>query len=100
MAQQADPSEDIVSRVMRLLQAYPDLTQRELGVSVGGLNYCLRALIDKGRVKMQIFSQSKKNRLRLHPHPDRHGRKSCSHQPLPQAQDERIRDVEVEDRSA
>ncbi len=48
---------------MRLLQANSDLTQRELaqelGVSVGGLNYCLNALIDKGWVKMQNFSQSK-----------------------------------------
>ncbi len=48
---------------MRLLQANPDLTQRELaqelGVSVGGLNYCLKGLIDKGWVKMHNFSQSK-----------------------------------------
>ena len=55
--------EDNAFRVMRLLQANPDLTQRELaqelGVSVGGLNYCLKALIDKGWVKMQNFSQSK-----------------------------------------
>jgi EPS-associated MarR family transcriptional regulator len=55
--------EDATFRVMRLLQANPDLTQRELaqelGVSVGGLNYCLKALIDKGWVKMQNFSQSK-----------------------------------------
>ena len=55
--------EDTAFRVMRLLQANPDLTQRELaeqlGVSVSGLNYCLKALIDKGWVKMQNFSQSK-----------------------------------------
>jgi EPS-associated MarR family transcriptional regulator len=55
--------EDTAFRVMRLLQSNPDLTQRELaqelGVSVGGLNYCLKALIDKGWVKMQNFSQSK-----------------------------------------
>ena len=55
--------EDTAFRVMRLLQVNPDLTQRELaqelGVSVGGLNYCLKALIDKGWVKMQNFSQSK-----------------------------------------
>lgn len=48
---------------MRLLEANPDLTQRELaeqlGVSVGGLNYCLKALMEKGLVKMQNFSQSK-----------------------------------------
>ena len=48
---------------MRILQENPDLTQRELadklGMSVGGLNYCLNALIDKGLVKMQNFSRSK-----------------------------------------
>ncbi len=48
---------------MRLLEQNPDLTQRELaerlGVSVGGLNYCLKALIDNGLVKMQNFATSK-----------------------------------------
>ena len=48
---------------MRILQENPDLTQRELadrlGVSVGGLNYCLKALMEKGWVKMQNFSHSK-----------------------------------------
>ena len=45
------------------MQDNPDLTQRELadklGMSVGGLNYCLNALIDKGFVKMANFSKSK-----------------------------------------
>ena len=45
------------------MQENPDLTQRELakmlGMSVGGLNYCLKALIDKGFVKMVNFSKSK-----------------------------------------
>ena len=49
--------------IMRILQENPDLTQRELaemlGMSVGGLNYCLNALIDKGFVKMANFSKSK-----------------------------------------
>lgn len=48
---------------MRILEENPDLTQRELagqlGLSVGGLNYCLKALMEKGLVKMQNFSQSK-----------------------------------------
>ncbi len=48
---------------MRLLEANPDLTQRQLadalGVSVGGLNYCLKALIQKGFVKVGNFRQSK-----------------------------------------
>lgn len=50
-------------RIMRILQDNPDLTQRELadklGMSVGGLNYCLKALIDKGFVKMGNFQKSK-----------------------------------------
>jgi MarR family transcriptional regulator, temperature-dependent positive regulator of motility len=63
MAPQANPSEDTAFRVMRLLQANPDLTQRELaeklGISVGGLNYCLKALMEKGLVKMKNFANSK-----------------------------------------
>ncbi len=46
-----------------MLQDNPDMTQREiaekLGISTSGLNYCLKALIDKGWVKVQNFSQSK-----------------------------------------
>jgi MarR family transcriptional regulator, temperature-dependent positive regulator of motility len=41
----------------------PDLTQRELaqffGVSLGSVNYCLKALVDKGWVKMKNFAYSK-----------------------------------------
>ena len=48
---------------MRILQENPDLTQRELaeklGISVGGLNYCLKALMEKGMVKMKNFATSK-----------------------------------------
>jgi EPS-associated MarR family transcriptional regulator len=55
--------EDTHFRIMRILQDNPDLTQRELaeklGMSVGGLNYCLRALIGKGFVKMSNFQKSK-----------------------------------------
>lgn len=62
-SRQARLQEDTYFRVMRLLQDDPDLTQRELaqrlGVSVGALNYCLRALIAKGWVKMQNFGLSK-----------------------------------------
>lgn len=50
-------------QVMRILQNQPDITQRELaeqlGISVGGINYCLRALKDKGLVKMVNFANSK-----------------------------------------
>lgn len=62
-SRRAKLQEDTYFRVMRLLQENPDLTQRELaqqlGVSVSGLNYCLKALIEKGWVKVQNFSHSK-----------------------------------------
>ena len=55
--------EDNYFRVLRMLQDNPDMTQREiaekLGISTSGLNYCLKALIDKGLVKVHNFSQSK-----------------------------------------
>ena len=55
--------EDTNFRVLRMLQDNPDLTQREIaqkvGISTSGLNYCLKALIDKGWVKVHNFSQSK-----------------------------------------
>lgn len=47
---------------MRLLEDNPELTQRQiadqLGVSLGGINYCLRALVDKGFVKIQNFREN------------------------------------------
>lgn len=62
-SRQSHMQEDTNFRIMRILQENPDLTQRELadklGVSVGGLNYCLKALMGKGWVKMQSFSHSK-----------------------------------------
>jgi EPS-associated MarR family transcriptional regulator len=55
-----------VLRVLRLLEARPHLTQREmareLGVSLGKANYCLRALLDKGFVKVQNFTRSSNKR--------------------------------------
>jgi len=46
-----------------MLQDNPDMTQREIAeklrISTSGLNYCLKALIDKGWVKVHNFSQSK-----------------------------------------
>lgn len=62
-SRQANLQEDTYFRVMRLLQDNPDMTQRELaeklGVSVGGLNYCLKALMERGWVKVQNFAHAK-----------------------------------------
>jgi EPS-associated MarR family transcriptional regulator len=47
---------------MQLLHDNPRMSQREmakvLGLSFGGINYCLNALIQKGLVKIQNFSQN------------------------------------------
>jgi EPS-associated MarR family transcriptional regulator len=47
---------------MQLLHDNPYISQREmakaLGVSFGGINYCLNALIEKGLVKIHNFSQN------------------------------------------
>jgi EPS-associated MarR family transcriptional regulator len=54
--------EDTYFRVLRILEVKPDITQREiaqkLGISTSGLNYALKALIDKGWVKVHNFSVS------------------------------------------
>jgi EPS-associated MarR family transcriptional regulator len=62
-SRQAAAQEDVHVRVMRLLQAKPDMSQRDLaahvGISLGSLNYCLKALMDKGFVKLENFQNSK-----------------------------------------
>jgi EPS-associated MarR family transcriptional regulator len=56
--------EDTHFRVLRLLQDNSQITQRELsqklGVSLGATNYVLRALLDKGAIKIQNFQASRK----------------------------------------
>ena len=55
---------EIQFEVLRRLHQSPDLSQRilakELGISLGSINFCFKALVDKGWVKMHNFSQSKK----------------------------------------
>ena len=49
-------------KVLRLLEGNPRLSQREvseaLGVSLGKTNFCLKALVDKGLIKVQSFRKS------------------------------------------
>ena len=55
--------EDVRFRVLRLIERRPEASQREiadaLGVSVGAVNFCMRALIDKGHIKVANFRASK-----------------------------------------
>jgi EPS-associated MarR family transcriptional regulator len=56
-------SEDLRHQIFQLLNAHPDINQRELAakldVSLGKVNYCLQALIAKGWVKARNFKNSK-----------------------------------------
>jgi EPS-associated MarR family transcriptional regulator len=49
--------------LMRLIEANPEMSQRdvarELGISVGKVNYCLRALLARGWVKATNFTNSR-----------------------------------------
>ena len=55
--------DDTHYRLLRLLEANPELSQRdlarELGTSLGKINYCLNALIEKGWVKARNFRNSR-----------------------------------------
>lgn len=49
---------------LRLLETNPEMTQRELadalGVSLGAANYCLKALVEKGWIKLENFQNNPK----------------------------------------
>ncbi len=49
-------------KILKLLDANPNMNQRqlaeELGISLGKVNYCLKALIDRGWIKANNFRRS------------------------------------------
>lgn len=57
-------------RILKLLEADPHASQRriadELGISLGRVNYCLQALIEKGLVKVNNFRSSANKRAYLY----------------------------------
>lgn len=56
-------SEEIHYQLLKMLKQNPNLTQRELaqelGISLGKTNYCLKAVIDRGWVKVGNFRRNK-----------------------------------------
>jgi len=55
--------DDARFRILRLLEEHPQMTQRQiadtLGISLGGVNYCLRGLVERMRpvkARFQAFS--------------------------------------------
>lgn len=61
-----DLKEEIHLRVLRLLENNSQVNQRELsdqlGVSLGKVNYCIKALLERGLIKIDNFRNSQ-NRL-------------------------------------
>jgi EPS-associated MarR family transcriptional regulator len=51
-------------KILKLVQSRPDISQRELaqqlGISLGKVNFCLKAMINVGLVKVSNFRNSKK----------------------------------------
>ncbi|NOX66211.1 MAG: MarR family EPS-associated transcriptional regulator [Chlorobi bacterium] len=54
--------QEIRYKIFKIIQENPKITQRilakELGVSLGKVNYCVKALIGKGLVKSKSFRNS------------------------------------------
>ena len=50
-------------KVLHLIDDNPNISQREIskemGISLGKVNYCIKALIDIGFIKLKNFSNSK-----------------------------------------
>jgi len=50
-------------KIFKLVEAHPEISQRELarelGISLGKANYCMKALIEKGLLKAGNFRNSK-----------------------------------------
>ena len=55
-------NEDTLFWTLKLLQDSPGMTQRslakEVGINVSSINFCLKALVEKGWVKMGNFSKN------------------------------------------
>lgn len=57
-------TEEVRYKLLKLLEPNPFLSQRdvarELGISLGKVNYCLKALVDKGWIKATNFKNSER----------------------------------------
>jgi len=57
-------------RILKLLEVEPHASQRriadELGISLGRVNFCLQALVEKGLVKVNNFRNSANKRAYLY----------------------------------
>ena len=56
-------TDEVRYKLLRLIEASPEMSQREvareLGISLGKVNYCLKSLAEKGWIKATNFKNSK-----------------------------------------
>ena len=56
--------DEIAYKLLKIIEDEPHLSQRDIakkmGVSLGKTNYCLKALVDKGFIKLQNFYKNNK----------------------------------------
>jgi EPS-associated MarR family transcriptional regulator len=63
-------TDEVRYKILKILETSPDISQRdlarELDVSVGKANYCLRALIEKGIIKANNFKNSRQKKAYMY----------------------------------
>jgi len=63
-------TDEVHYKILKILETAPDISQRdlarELGVSVGKANYCLRALMTKGLIKANNFKNSRNKKAYMY----------------------------------
>lgn len=62
--------DEITYKLLKIIENEPYLSQREIaqrmGVSLGKVNYCLKALVDNGLIKIRNFYKNKKKRAYIY----------------------------------
>jgi len=62
--------DEITYKLLKTIEKEPHLSQREIaqrmGVSLGKTNYCLKALLDKGFIKVRNFYKNKKKKAYIY----------------------------------
>ena len=62
--------DEITYKLLKIIEDEPRLSQRDIaqkmGISLGKVNYCLKALVDKGLIKIQNFCMNKKKNTYLY----------------------------------
>jgi len=62
--------DEITYKFLKIIEKDPHLSQREIarkmGVSLGKTNYCLKALLDEGFIKVRNFYKNKKKKAYIY----------------------------------